>query len=138
MLSFDALIVVEMLFDLCNCLFFQGCAVPRSFPLTPESGEAPEDADTEAVESRAADSEATVEDAVEDAESSKGIADDAADEVNDFIMAPRPRDVESLSDSESSPEADDPALVDAAPRTSPTAAPKQPKGGFADEDDLFS
>ena len=98
----------------------------------------PEDADTEAADSRAVDSEATVEDAVEDAESSEGIADDVADEANDFIMAPRLHDVESLSDSESSPEADAPALVDAAPSTSPPAAPKQPKGGFADEDDLFS
>ena len=61
-----------------------------------------------------------------------------ADEANEFIMAPRSRDVESPSDSESSPEADATALVDAAPSTSPPAAPKQPKGGFADEDDLFS
>ena len=61
-----------------------------------------------------------------------------ADEAADFIMAPRPCDGESLSDSESSPEADAPALVDSAPSTSPPAAPKQPKGGFPDEDDLFS
>ena len=61
-----------------------------------------------------------------------------ADEAAGFIMAPRPRDGDRLSDSESSPEADDPALVDAVPSMSPPAAPKQPKGGFADEDDLFS
>ena len=132
-----------MLSDLCDCFSFQGCAVPRSFPFTPESGEAPEDADTEAADTeaadpRAADSEATVEDTVEDAESSEGIADDVADEANDFVMAPRPRDVEELSDSESRPEADAPALVDAAPSTSAPAAQKQSKGGFAGEDDLFS
>ena len=130
-------VVDEMLFDSCNCLFLQGSAVPRSFPFTPESGEAPEDADTEVADSRVADSEATLEDSVEDVESSEGVGDDAADEANDFIMAPRPRDVESLSDSESSPEADDPALVDAARPASPPAAPKQTRGGFADEDDLL-
>ena len=110
----------------------------RSFLLGPKSGEAPEDADTEAADSRAADSEATAENTVEDVESSGGIEVDVADEANDFIMAPRSRDVESLSDSESSPEADAPALVDAVPSTLPPAAAKQPKGGFADEDDLFS
>ena len=89
----------------------------------------------EAADSRVADSEATIEDTVEDVESSEELADDVA---ADFIIAPRPRDVEGLSDSESCPEADDPALVDAVPSTSPPAAPKQPKGGFADEDDLFS
>ena len=109
---------------LCNCLFLQGLFVPRSFPLVPESGEAPEDADTTEV--------------AEGAESSGGTADEVANEADNFIMAPRPRDVESLSDSESSPEADAPALVDAAPSTSSPAAPKQPKGGFADEDDLLS
>ena len=87
---------------------------------------------------RAADSEATVEDAAKDVESSEELADDVADEATDFIMAPRPRDGERLSDSKSSPEADAPALVDAAPSTSSPAAPKQPKGGFAYEDDLFS
>ena len=65
-------------------------------------------------------------------------ADDAVDEAAGFIMAPRPQDVERISDSESSLEADAPALVDAALSSSPPAAPKQPKGGFADEDDLFS
>ena len=78
-----------------------------------------------------------MEDATEGVESSEELADDAADESAGFIIAPRPRNVEGLSDSESSPEADD-ALVDAAPSSSPLAAPKQPKGGFADEDDLFS
>ena len=99
---------------------------------------APEDVDVETADSRAADSEATIDDAAEDAESSEELADDVADEATEFIIAPRPSDVEGLSDSESSPEADDPALVDAAPSTSSPAAPKQPKGGFADEDDLFS
>ena len=79
-----------------------------------------------------------MEDTTEGVESSEELADDVADEAAGFIMAPRPRDVEELSDSESNPEADAPALVDAAPSTSPPAAPKQPKGGFADEDDLFS
>ena len=79
-----------------------------------------------------------MEDATEGVESSEELADDAADEAAGFIMAPMPRDVEGLSDSESSPEADAPALVDAAPSTSSPAAPKQPKEGFADEDDLFS
>ena len=110
----------------------------RSFPLGPESGEAPEDADMEAADSRAADSEATMEDVAEGIESSEELADDVADEAAGFIIAPRPRNVEGLSDSDSSPEADAPALVDAAPPTSPPAAPKLPKGGFADEDDLFS
>ena len=79
-----------------------------------------------------------MEDVVEGVESSEELADDTADEAAGFIIAPRPRDVEGLSDSESSPEADAPALVDAAPSTSPPAAQKQSKGGFADEDDLFS
>ena len=79
-----------------------------------------------------------MEDVTEDAESSEELADDVADEAAGFIMAPRPRDIEGLSDSESRPEADDPAFVDAVPSPSPPAAPKQPKGGFADEDDLFS
>ena len=79
-----------------------------------------------------------MEDVTEGVESSEELADDTADEAAGFIVAPRPRDVEDLSDSESSPEADDPAFVDAVPLPSPPAAPKQPKGGFADEDDLFS
>ena len=118
--------------------FLLGLCCCEEFPPGLESGEAPEDADMEAADSRAADSEATIEDAAEDVESSEELADDVADEAADFIMAPRPRDVEGLSDSESSPEADAPALVNAAPSTSPPAAQKQPKGGFADEDDLFS
>ena len=79
-----------------------------------------------------------MEDVVEGVESSEELADDTVDEAAGFIIAPRPRDVEGLSDSESSPEADDPAFVDAVPSPSPPAAPKQPRGGFADEDDLFS
>ena len=79
-----------------------------------------------------------MEDVTEGVESSEELADDAADEVASFIRAPRPRSVEGLSDSEPSQEADDPAFVDAVPSPSPPAAPKQPKGGFADEDDLFS
>ena len=79
-----------------------------------------------------------MEDVTGDAESSEELADDVADEAAGFIIAPRPCDDEGLSDSESSPEDDAPALVDAAPSPSPPAAPKQPKGGFADEDDLFS
>ena len=78
-----------------------------------------------------------MEDVVEGVESSEELYVDPTDEAAGFIVAPRPRNVEGLSDSESSPEADD-ALVDAAPSSSPPSAPKQPKGGFADEDDLFS
>ena len=74
----------------------------------------------------------------EGVESSEEFADDVADEAAGFVIAPRPRRVERLNDSESSQEADDPAFVDAVPSPSPPAAPKQPKGGFADEDDLFS
>ena len=92
----------------------------------------------EATDSKVADSEATIGDTVEGVESSEELADDdVTEEATGFIRAPRPRSVKGLSDSESSPEADD-ALVDAAPSSSPPAAPKQPKGGFADEDDLFS
>ena len=105
----------------------------EELPPGPKSGEAPEDADTET-----ADSEATTENEVEDVESSEELADDVADEAAGFVMAPRPRNVEGLSDSESHPEADAPALVDAAPSTSPLAVQKQQKGGFADENDLFS
>ena len=79
-----------------------------------------------------------MEDVTEGVESSEELADDTADEAAGFIIAPRPRSVKGLSDSESSQEADDPAFVDAAPSPSPPAAPKQPKGGFADEEDLFS
>ena len=80
-----------------------------------------------------------MEDTVEGVESSEELADDdVTDEATGFIRAPRPRSVRGLSDSESSQEADDPAFIDAAPSPSPPAAPKQPKGGFADEDDLFS
>ena len=78
-----------------------------------------------------------MENVVEGVESSEELADDTVDEAAGFIIAPRSRDVKGLSDSESSPEADD-ALVDAAPSSSPPATPKQPKGGFANEDDLFS
>ena len=91
----------------------------------------------EATDSRVADSEATLEDVTGDAESSEGLAEDTADDAAGFIVAPRSHDVERLSDSESSPEADD-ILVDAAPTPSPPAASKQPKGGFADEEDLFT
>ena len=90
---------------------------------------------------RAVDSEATTENAVEGVESSEELYDDdVADEAAGagFIRAPRPRSVGRISDSESSQEADDPAFVDAVPSPSPPAALKQPKGGFADEDDLFS
>ena len=127
-----------MLFDLCNFFSFQSYAVARNFPFSPESCEAPEDADAEATDSRAAESEATMKDVTEGVESSEELADDPADEAAGFIMAPRTRDVEEISDSDSNPEADAPALVDAALLTSSPAAPKQPKGGFADEDDLFS
>ena len=93
----------------------------------------------EATDSKVADSEATIEDTVEGAESSEELADDdVTNEATGFIRAPRARSVKGLSDSESSQEADDPAFVDAVPSPSPPAAPKQPKGGFADEDDLFS
>ena len=97
----------------------------------------PEDVDVEATDSKAADSEATIEGTVEDVESSEELYIDPTDEAAGFFVAPRPRNVEGLSDSESSPEADN-DLVDAAPSSSSPAAPKQPKGGFADEDDLFS
>ena len=89
-------------------------------------------------DSRVADCEATMDDVTEGVESSEELADDVADEATAFIRAPRSRSVRGLSDSETSQEADDPAFVDAAPSPSPPAAPKQPKGGFADEDDLFS
>ena len=127
-----------MLSDLRNYFSFQNYAVSRSFPFSPESCEAPEDADAEATDSRAAESEATMEDVTEGVESSEEIADDPADEAAGFIMAPRARDVEEISDSDSNPEADAAALVDAAPSTSPPAAPEQPKRRFADEDDLLS
>ena len=92
----------------------------------------------EAADSRAADSEATVDDSAEDVESSEELADDAADEAAEFIIAPRQRDVEGPNDYDSSPEYDDPALIDAAPSSSSPAAPEQPKRKFADEDDLLS
>ena len=114
--------------------------VARSFPSAPESGEASEDVDTEAADSRAADSEATIEEGAEGVESSEELYDDdVADEAAGagFIRAPRPRSVGRISDSESSQEADDPAFVDAASSPPPPAAPKQPKGAFADEDDLL-
>ena len=60
-----------MLFAIC----LQELAVARSFPPLPESGEVPEDADTEA-----ADSEATVEDEAEDEET---------DDANNFFIQPR-------------------------------------------------
>ena len=78
-----------------------------------------------------------MEDVVEGVESSEELADDTVDEAAGFIIAPRSHDVKGLSDSESSPEADD-ELVDAAPSSSPPAASEQPKRRFADEDDLFS
>ena len=79
-----------------------------------------------------------MEDVTEGVESSEELADDVTDEAIGFIRVPRSRSVKGLSDSEPSQEADDPAFVDAVPSPSPPAAPKQPKGGFADEDDLFS
>ena len=116
----------------------QDCHVARSFPPGYDVAEEVEDVD-EVADSRVADSEATLEDTIEGVESSEELADeDVADEATGFIIAPRPRSVRGLSDSESSQEADDPAFIDAAPSPPPPAAPKQPKGGFADEDDLFS
>ena len=79
-----------------------------------------------------------MEDATEGGESSEELYCSEADEAAGFIMAPRKRNVEELSDFESNPEVDALAFIDAAPLPSPPAAPKQPKGGFADEDDLFS
>ena len=113
-----------MLFAIC----LQELAVVRSFPPLPESGEVPEDADTEA-----ADSETTVEDEAEDEET---------DDANNFVIQPRTSSVEALSDTESSPaehdiDADVEPLIHAAPPVSPTAAPKRSTGGFADEDALF-
>ena len=81
-----------------------------------------------------------MENAAEGVESSEELYDDdVADEAAGagFIRAPRPRSVRRISDSESSQGADDPAFVDAAPSPPPPAAPKQPKGAFADEDDLL-
>ena len=71
----------------------------EEFPPGPESGEVPEDADMEAADLRTADSEATRENATKNVESSEELADDAADEANEFIMAPRLHNVESPSDS---------------------------------------
>ena len=79
-----------------------------------------------------------MEDVTEGVESSEEFADDVADEAAGFVIAPRPRRVEGPNNSASSQEADAPVFIDAAPSPSPPAAPKQPKGGFADEDDLFS
>ena len=126
-----------MPFNLCNFFSVQNY-VARSFPPSPESFEAPEDADAETIDSRAAESEATLDDETEGVESSEELADDPAEEAAGFIMAPRTHAAEEISDSDSNPESDAAALIDAAPSTSPPAAPKQPKGGFADEDDLFS
>jgi len=123
--------------DLCNYFSVQNY-VARSFPFGPESCEAPEDADAETTDSRPAESEATIDDVTEGVESSEEIADDPADEAAGFIMAPRTHAAEEISDSDSNPESDAAALVDAAPSTSPPTAPEQPKRRFADEDDLLS
>ena len=79
-----------------------------------------------------------MEDATEGGGSSEELYCSEADEAAGFIIAPRSRDVEELDDSESNPEADAPAFVDAAPSPSPSATSKQPKRRFADKDDLLS
>ena len=59
-----------MPFNLCNCFSIQNY-IARSFPFSPESCEAPEDADAETTDSRAAESEATMDDVTEGVESSE-------------------------------------------------------------------
>ena len=77
------------------------------------------------------DSEATEEDT------------DDGDNANEFIVEQRVHNVETLSDTESSPEADhglnadDAPVIDAAPSTATPAAQKRSAGGFADEESLF-
>ena len=116
---------------LCLPFFFQNLAVARSFPPSPESGAAPEDEDTENLAGDESDDEATEEDV------------DEGDNANEFIVDQRMHNVETLSDTESSPEADhglnadDPPVIDAVPLTATPAAQKRSAGGFADEESLF-
>ena len=125
----DEFMQPKLFINLCICSCLQDLAVPRCFPPPPESGEMPEDEDTENVAEEVDDSEATEEE---------------ADDADNYVVEQRPQDVETLSDTESSPEAqhgfnaDVDALVDAAPSAPPPTAQKRSAGVFAEEDSLFS
>ena len=78
-----------------------------------------------------------------DGEASVGDKVDEGDNVDDFVVELHSHNVETLSDTESSPEADhglradDVLIPDAAPLTDAPAPPKRSAGGFVDEDSLF-
>ena len=109
-------------------LSFQSLFVTRSFP----PPDAPEDEDTENLGGDESDGEASVGDKV-----------DEGDNVDDFVVELHSHNVETLSDTESSPEvdhgipADEVLIPDAAPSADAPAPQKRSAGGFVDEDSLF-
>src|SRR3954451_17337702 len=97
------------------------CRCPELSPL-PESGETPEDSDTEM-----AGSEATADEGGEE-----------ADDADNFVVQHRARAADASSEAESSSgdelhfDADTDSLVDAAPSVLPTIALEHHTEGFAD------
>lgn len=108
-------------------LFFEHLSVARSFP----PSDAPDDKDTENMGGDESDGEASVGDEAVD-----------GDNIDDFVVEQCSHNIETLSDTESIPEANhglraDGVLFDAAPPTDTPAPPKRLAGGFVDEDSLF-
>src|SRR4051794_40617344 len=111
--------VVVEIYSLGLPFSFQGVAVTRSFPPAPKIGAVPEDEDTENL---------------------AGDESDSGDNANEFGVEQRVDNIETRSDTESSPEADhglsadDAPVIDAAPSMATPAAQKRSTGGFVDED----
>ena len=109
-------------------LFSQSLFVARSYP----PSDVPEDEDTENLIGDESDGEATEGDRADD-----------SDNADDLVVEQRGHNVETLSDTESSPKADhglradDIPIPDAALLTDTPAPPKRSAGGFVDEDSLF-
>ena len=97
----------------------------RSFPLIPESGEAPEDIESESL--LAVDSEAEV--------SEEGEDDDDGDE---FFLARRGRPADDLIDMAGSSPSNHHDGADATADTSAPAGQKRAASAFVDEDALWS
>ena len=105
-------------------------AVARFFPPRPESGEVPEDVESE--------------DLAEDESEAEASEEGEETEDDEFILTARNSPADELKDTAASrpsthdDDADAPSLTDAAAKPSAPEARKRTTGTFADEDSLFS
>ena len=109
----------------------QDFVVARCFPPSPESGEVPEDEESEELAEEVSGFDAAdEEDETEDDDFIVSHRDHVADELNDTAA--------SSPSTHNGNDADAPSFVDAAVGTLARQAQKRTAGAFADEDSLFS